>query len=174
MVSGEKMKHNLTNITNLIQDGIENVTEVKKVNKFFDKLDNIERKHEKRVQHLPAPGTALKQKSKHRITELITKAPNTLSKKNREETTKFINKLDATTKHEGNIENSEEDIILSSRQQVKSLTLSLEFTKSLKTITNLFTKGVHRLSDQEYEKLDKFISKIDDIKGMKKKENRKK
>lgn len=167
--SKEKMKQDLTNITNLLEGGIENAnpTEVKKINKFLNKLDNIKGKPKKKVKQLPEPGTALKG-SLLRITELTTKDPMTLSKKDEQNNTKFLDKVDGTVTYDSNKEKSDTDIRLSLRQKLNALTLSLEFTQSLKTISHLFEKGINKFSDPKFEKVDKFINKLDDIDGLKK------
>lgn len=159
LISGEKIKQYLADITNLIEN--ENAEEVKKANTFLNKLDGLKRTlDDKRVQLQITP-TTLK-KDLRRITELTTKASNTLTEKESVEINKFINKVDAKQSY---IKTDKSDIKLSQRQELRALTRASEFTKTLKTTTNILFKGLNKLYNQE---VDNFIRKVDDIEGTKK------
>lgn len=160
LMSGEKIKQYLADITNLIEN--ENAEEVKKANTFLNKLDGIKMTlDDKRVQLQITP-TTLK-KDLRRITELTMKASNMLTEKESVEINKFINKLDAKQRY---TKTDKSDIKLSQRQELQALTRASEFTKTLKTTTNILFKGLNKLYNQE---VDNFIKKVDDIEGTKKK-----
>lgn len=167
LVTGEKIKQDLAKMTDLTKDGFENLNavEVKHVNKLLDRIDDIKRKLDNKRVQLPISSISLI-RNLNRITELVTKTLSTLTEKEIEEVNKFIGKVDATAEYDDKIDES--DIKLSQRQQLQALTLALEFTNSLKIITNLFKKGTNKLSDQEVQMIDKFIRKLDDIDGTKK------
>lgn len=168
LLSGKKMKQDLAEITDLIEDETENLNkeEVKKVNKFLDKLDDIKKKLDNKRVQVPITRTSIKE-NVQRITELLTKVSNTLTEKESEEIKKLIDKMDGVTaKYDGKIDESK--LKLSQRQQLQSLTLALEFTNTVKIVTNLLSKERRTLNDQEAEKIDIFIRKVDDTVGTKK------
>lgn len=160
LVSGEKIKQDLAKITNWIEGGSENMneSEVKKMKKLLNKLDDIKNTpDDKRVQ-LPITSQSLK-KNLQQITELVMKAPNKLTENESEEINKFIETVDGTAKYKYKIDKN--DTKLSQRQQLQALTLASDFTNALKTITHLFIKGPDKLDYQEVENIDKFMQKLD-------------